>query len=177
MKKEKAIEFIKIYRLYLPFGIYLILQLVTAGIGKLTDSALRSIPRLLLFWIAVITSLLLFLAISREFLKWGCKKGLKGFSILKKIWYVILGIVATGIIFVGFMISVFMYKPEHIVVHNGVCMVASVNSFLQEKVSYYEYKNLIFRGSRQIGYEDYGNGGRDPLEDENREPIQQYFDE
>ena len=53
---------------------------------------------------------------------------------------------------------------------NGVRMVASVNSFLQEQVYYYEYKNLIFRGSEELGYENYGNGGRDPLEDENRDP-------
>ncbi|MBT9617839.1 hypothetical protein [Mediterraneibacter faecis] len=56
-------------------------------------------------------------------------------------------------------------------------MVASVNSFLQEQVYYYEYKNLIFRGSEELGYENYGNGGRDPLEDENRDPRYKHFKE
>lgn len=70
-----------------------------------------------------------------------------------------------------------LYTPEHIVVQNGVRMVASVNSFLQEQVYYYEYKNLIFRGSEELGYENYGNGGRDPLEDENRDPRYKHFKE
>ena len=69
------------------------------------------------------------------------------------------------------------HTPEHIVVQNGVRMVASVNSFLQEQVYYYEYKNLIFRGSEELGYENYGNGGRDPLEDENRDPRYKHFKE
>ena len=62
-------------------------------------------------------------------------------------------------------------------VQNGVRMVASVNSFLQEQVYYYEYKNLIFRGSEELGYENYGIGGRDPLEDENRDPRYKHFKE
>ena len=43
--------------------------------------------------------------------------------------------------------------------------------------NYYEYKNLIFRGSEELGYENYGNGGRDPLEDENRDPRYKHFKE
>lgn len=35
-------------------------------------------------------------------------------------------------------------------VQNGVRMVASVNSFLQEQVYYYEYKNLIFEVVRNL---------------------------
>lgn len=176
-KQEKVMVYIKKYWLFLPFGIYLILQFLALGVGKLTNSTLRSIPKLFLFWMAVITFMLLLLGISREVFKWGCRKGLKGFPMIKTIWYVILGIAACGVIYIGFVISAFMYKPEHIVVRNGVRMVASVNSFLQEEVSYYEYKNIFFRGSEIIGYEDYGNGGRDPLEDGNREPVRQYFNE
>lgn len=76
-----------------------------------------------------------------------------------------------------FIYQYITYTPEHIVVQNGVRMVASVNSFLQEQVYYYEYKNLIFRGSEELGYENYGNGGRDPLEDENRNPRYKHFKE
>lgn len=176
-KQHKIMEYIKKYRWFLPFGIYLILQLLAVGVGKLTNLTLRSIPKLFLFWMAVITSMLLILGISRKILKWGCEKGVKAFPVIKNIWYVILGIVASGVIYIGFAVSAFMYQPEHIVVRNGVRMVASVNSFLQETVYYYEYKNIFFRGSEMIGYEDYGNGSRDPLKDGNREPIQQFFDE
>ena len=87
MKKEKVMEYLKKYRLFLPFGIYLILQFLALGVGKLTNSTLRSIPKLFLFWMAVITSMLLLLGISREVFKWGCRKGLKGFPMIKAIWY------------------------------------------------------------------------------------------
>lgn len=73
-------------------------------------------------------------------------------------------------------IGSFTYTPEHIVVRNGVRTVACVNSFLQEQVCYYEYKGLLFRGNEELGYEDYRNGGTDPLEDENREPLCEYFE-
>ena len=106
------------------------------------------------------------LGIEQEFLCLGQEKR-NGFV-------VVIGIV---VILIGLFISIFTYTPEHIVVQNGVRMVASVNSFLQEQVYYYEYKNLIFRGSEELGYENYGNGGRDPLEDENRDPRYKHFKE
>lgn len=54
-------------------------------------------------------------------------------------------------------------------------MVASVYSYLQEMVYYYEYKNIIFQGSEQIGWEDYGNEGGDPFE-QGREPKRWFFE-
>lgn len=177
MKKEKVIEYLKKYRLFLPFGIYLILQFLTLGIEKITFSVLRSIPQILLSWFGILSVLLLLLGLGKMFCEWGCKRQLRTFSIVKKIWYVLVGIFGVGVILIALFFSVFQYRTEHIVVRNGVRMVASVNSFLQETVSYYEYKNVFFRGSEIIGYEDYGNGGRDPLEDGNREPVHQYFNE
>ena len=45
-------------------------------------------------------------------------------------------------------------------------MVARVNSFLDEQVDYYQYKNAFFYG-KELGYEYYGSGGGDPLADTN----------
>lgn len=56
----------------------------------------------------------------------------------------------------------FSYDPEHIVTKYGIKMVASVHSFLDEQVEYYEYKNWFFYG-QNLGYEYYGSGGNDPL--------------
>lgn len=117
------------------------------------------------------------LGIEQEFFAWGRKRGMRLLSVIKKIWYGFVVVIGIVVILIGLFISIFTYTPEHIVVQNGVRMVASVNSFLQEQVYYYEYKNLIFRGSEELGYENYGNGGRDPLEDENRDPRYKHFKE
>lgn len=69
---------------------------------------------------------------------------------------------------VGIFISAFMYEPEYVIERDGIRMAANVNSFLQEMVYYYEYKNFLFRGAEQIGWEDYGNGGGDPFEQERK---------
>lgn len=176
-EQEKAREYLKKYRLFLLFGIYLILQLLVLGVEKITHSVLRSVPQMLLSWFGILSALLLLWGLGKMFCEWGYKKQIRAFSIIKRIWYVLVGILGVGVILIGLFFSVFKYRPEHVVEHNGVRMVASVNSFLQEQVSYYEYKNFLFRGSIEIGYEDYGNGGRDPLENENREPIYQHFGE
>lgn len=63
-----------------------------------------------------------------------------------------------GILFV----MAFTYQPEHVVTRNGIKMVASVHSFLDEYVYYYQYKNAFFYGE-ELGYEYYGSGGGDPL--------------
>lgn len=77
---------------------------------------------------------------------------------------------------IGMFISVFKYRPEHIEERNGVRMVASVNSFLQEMVYYYEYRNSLFRGAKEIGWEDYGNGGGNPIQ-QKREPERWFFED
>lgn len=56
----------------------------------------------------------------------------------------------------------YTHQPEHVVTRNGIKMVASVHSFLDECVYYYQYKNPFFYG-KELGYEYYGNGGGDPL--------------
>lgn len=65
--------------------------------------------------------------------------------------------------FVGFILYAFT-EPEHIVEKDGKKMVASVDSFLQVTVGYYDYINPFIRGNKIRIYEDYGNGGYDPFE-------------
>ncbi len=96
---------------------------------------------------------------------------------LRRLFLAVYCILVCGTIVFGLFISTLMYKPEHVVERNGICMVASVNSFLQEMVYYYEYKNFLFRGAEKIGWEDYGNGGTDPLEQDGREPKRWYFED
>ena len=73
-----------------------------------------------------------------------------------------------------FVINVFVYHPEHVVEEKWDAYGSSVSSFLQETVTYYDYKNVLFRGREAIGWEDYGNGGGDPFE-QGIEPGSSYF--
>lgn len=79
------------------------------------------------------------------------------------IFFIVLSI---GIyIFVGFILYAFT-ESEHIVEKDGKKMVASVDSFLQVTVDYYDYVNPFIRGDKIRISEDYGNGGYDPFEQE-----------
>lgn len=62
--------------------------------------------------------------------------------------------------------SILFIEPEHIIEKDNKKMVACVNSFLQVRVSYYDYINLFVRGNKLRLYEDYGEGGYDPFETE-----------
>ncbi len=75
----------------------------------------------------------------------------------------IAGVLVFGFYF--FILMVFAHTPEHVVEKNGIKMVASVNSFLDMNVDYYQYKNPLFYG-KSLGHEWYGSGGNDPLEAE-----------
>lgn len=176
-KQESIFSYLKKYKMILPIGCCLLLQMMACCIEEMTDSVLRSVPRILLNWATFFSVILLIFWISHSFYGREDRKELKVFQILKIIWYVVLGIIGAGVIVIGAFFSAFKYRPEHVVESNGIQMVACVNSFLQEQVHYYEYKNVLFRGRKEIGYEDYGNGGRDPLNDSEREPIHQYWDE
>lgn len=108
-------------------------------------------------------------------MKWKKIKQFRCFAILKNVFVAIFIFLIIGTMCLGMFISAFRYEPEHIVERNGIRMVASVNSFLQEMVYYYEYKNVLFHGAKQIGWEDYGNGGGDPLVD-GTEPNRWFFE-
>lgn len=72
----------------------------------------------------------------------------------------VAGVLVFGFYF--FVLMAFAHTPEHVVEKKGIKMVASVNSFLDMNVDYYEYKNPLFYG-KCLGHEWYGSGGNDPL--------------
>lgn len=73
-------------------------------------------------------------------------------------------ILSIGIyIFLGFILYAFTC-PEHIVEKDGKKMIASVNSFLEVRVEYYDYINPFIRGNKIRIEEDYGDGGYDPFD-------------
>ena len=72
-----------------------------------------------------------------------------------------------------FVFGLFGYMPEHVVEQNGQPMLARVNSFLDESVSFYEYKGPLFYG-RQLGVAYYGSGSGDPIA-EGQEPRSVLF--
>lgn len=77
--------------------------------------------------------------------------------------------------FFSIFIMGFSYKPEHIVTKNGIKMIARATSFSDEQVYYYQYRNIFFYG-KQLGYEYYGSGSRDPLaQTPLSEPVQWIF--
>ncbi|MDK0920054.1 hypothetical protein P5F52_14930 [Clostridium perfringens] len=53
---------------------------------------------------------------------------------------------------------------EHFVEKDGKKMVARVNSFMKVYVEYYDYINPVIRGNKIKIEEDYGEGGYDPFE-------------
>lgn len=65
--------------------------------------------------------------------------------------------------------------PQHFVYKNGNKMVASVNSFLQVTVDYYDYKNPFIMGNQLRISEDYGNGGYDPFKCDEMPSVKNYI--
>lgn len=170
MNKHKWVSECKKYWGLVPMLLFLIIKLLVYVIGVFTDSVLRSIPRLILSWFGGIAIGLLVFWIGRRLL-WKDKAPVS----------VLIGAVRNGLsviywaavaaaIGIGILLSVFHYHPEYVVEQNGIRMVASVNSFLQERVFYYDYKNVIFCGAEPIDWEDHGNGSGDPFKSD---PFQQ----
>lgn len=161
----------------LPIGIVAVLQICISIACELTDSSLRNIPQIIMLWLAM-TAVLVFIywICSLSFRQDGAKKANRNRQV-RGVFLIFYSFLICGAIIFGIVASVFKYRPEHVVKRNGIRMVASVHSFLQEKVYYYEYKNVLFHGAEQIGWEDYGNGGGDPLERGGREPNRWYFED
>ena len=53
-----------------------------------------------------------------------------------------------------FLLSVFSYKPEHVVEKHGQKMVTYTYNFLITRIAYYEYKNFIVCGYEEIDMEE-----------------------
>lgn len=64
---------------------------------------------------------------------------------------------------------------QHFVYKNGNKMVASVTSFIQVTVDYYDYKNPFIMGNQLRISEDYGNGGYDPFKCDEMPSVKNYI--
>lgn len=158
----------------IPLILFLAGKTAVVLIEVFTDSALRSVPQMILSWFGGISVGILIFWIGKRMLWKKREKVSAAIRVLRAILCMIYCVVVAAAVCIGFVINVFAYHPEHVVEKNGMPMVASVSSFLQETVTYYDYKNVLFRGREAIGWEDYGNGGGDPFE-QGIEPGSSYF--
>ena len=146
-----------------PYGIF-----ITVYLQLNTNVMLRSVPAQLLYWGIVLAVLLLLI--------WGLWLLFKVAQRYKSKIFFAFFVILSVVLFVGSIVALYMaafvsaftYNPEHVVERYGIKMVASVNSFLDINVEYYEYKNFMFHGTKKLGHEWYGSGGYDPFE--NGEP-------
>lgn len=177
-KKNRMIISIKWKKYWgvIPMIMFLAVKMLVVLIGGFTDSVLRIIPQMILSCFGVISIYILVFWLGRIFLWRNREQPSLGIRIARKVLSVIYCIMIVGTMGIGILFSMFSYHPEYVVERNGIRMVASVNSYLQEMVYYYEYKNAVFRGSEQIGWEDYGNGGGDPFQQE-QEPVRWFFED
>lgn len=154
----------------IPIAVFLLVKVMVVMIDEITNSVLRSIPQMVLSIFGVI-SVFILIFWGGWFCLWRNRKhSFKGIQVVRILAGLVYCVMVLGTFVMGMFVGAFTYTPEHVVEKYGIKMVASVDSFLQERVYYYEYKNALFRGREQIGWEDYGNGGADPIE-EGQEPI------
>lgn len=128
---------------------------------------LRVIPREILCVLGAIGIVIFLLFMNIRLYTYTEKRGNKPFwlCLVRNIIHLasVAGVLVLGFYF--FVLMAFAHTSEHVVEKNGIKMVASVNSFLDMNVDYYQYKNPIFYG-KCLGHEWYGSGGNDPLEAE-----------
>lgn len=161
-RREKIKEVLKkCWGLY-PLLFVLLCVAIVAAIEKITGDTLRSVPRMVLMCMGVCSIGVAFLwADIRIIFK---KFRVRFLGVFLKIVIPILSLLLfIYICFLNQFLMVFSYCPEHIVLYNGTKMVASVDSFLDVDVNYYQYKNALFYG-KQLVYEYYGSGGYDPFD-------------
>jgi hypothetical protein len=123
---------------------------------------------IILFGLFLMTILILFIIILIKLLKKPIKSN--NLKILKKVSCVIGIILCILMLWIPFYIMLiggaFSFREEHTVLRDDIKMLAIVDSFLQVSVYYYPYKNFMVMGNALMIYEDYGNGGYDPLDGE-----------
>lgn len=79
-------------------------------------------------------------------------------KIIKKFWglipisfFIFLCVICVLISFgIGLLYTALSYHPEDVVIENGMKMVARDTSFLDFRMEYYEYKNILFRGKQVL---------------------------
>lgn len=154
----------------IPLALAVLCSLTVGMVEGMTGDTLRSTPRIVLtcfglcsfgiflFWINTRKKIVTL----KQIIVWG----LRSVSVMLFVFATVIGL----------FIIVF-HSPEHIVTINNIKMVASVNSFLDVSVYYYQYKNALFYG-KELGYEYYGSGGYDPFEEsEKPDPVYSEFDD
>ena len=154
----------------IPFASVVLCSLVVAMIEGITGDTFRSTPRIILMCLGLCSfGIFLFWLNTRKkiielkpiFLTWA----IRFVSILLFFFVALIDIFIIG----------FFSNPEHIVTINNTKMVASVSSFLDVYVDYYQYKNILFYG-KELGHEYYGSGGYDPFEEsEKPDPVYSTF--
>lgn len=148
----------------IPAAFLLICIIFNTIIEAVTGCTLRDIPRNVLIFAGVggFGLLLLWANLKHHaFVKKSDK--LKHRIIAQVIKIFSVSVFATTFLVCSFIVAC-TYNTEHIVIRNDIRMVATVRSFLEEQVDYYQYKNPFFYG-KWLGYENYGDGSGDPLEE------------
>lgn len=148
--------------IFLPLVLMIILEIISAALENY-GLALRQIPSSVLYF-SLIASIVAAMGGCVYFLiKWCKKKKSTASKVTASLVSAFLAVCSLVLMFGSMFVWAFSYQPEHEVTKNGTKMIASVNSFLDVFVYYYEDKGPIFRGSKQIGEEWYGSGGYDPF--------------
>lgn len=152
----------------IPLAIVIFCIAVVFLIQHIAHVKLRSIPFQLLLWGLVCSVLVLLVWLVRKLY------GRRFVYPLACVAAVLLSIVILGY---AMFFSAFSWQPEHVVEKYGIRMVAQVNSFLDMTVEYYPYRNILFCGAEELGYEWYGSGGTDPIANGYRPQRWTFYDE
>ena len=154
-------------------GVCLILSALVLCVEATTDMALRNGPEMALRWMDFLSGLAMVFWAGSRILSMKRLEQFRGRQVLKDILFLVFGFAAAVIVGVGVFLSVFTYQAERVVERNGIRMVAVENNY-QKTVTYYEYKNPLFRGNGFIGFERYDSEGEAPAEGA-WEPIGWFF--
>lgn len=124
----------------IPISFFLVLKMVLFIIEKSANVVLRDIPDCIMFWLFILSTLLLIIYIIINLFSWSRIKKHKHSHILKIITIflcVICFLISFGI---GLLYTALSCHPEDVVIENGMKMVARDTSFLDFRMEYYEYK-------------------------------------
>ena len=96
------------------------------------------------------------------------------------LWVAVVVLIITVVVgFHIFVMFIFLHNSDYVTEKYGQKMVAQKITFQEISIVYYEYKNPVFCGYTQIGYEWYsGSSNHDPFDyAENPQPITfEFFD-
>lgn len=161
-REEKIEEMLRKFWGLLPLLVVLLYVALVAAIQALTGDTLRSVPRMVLTCMGLCSIVVALLWANIQLLR--AEIPIRLLGILLKIAVPILScVLVVYMMGIGVLSLVFSYRPEHVVMYRGEKMVASVNSFVDVWVDYYQYKNPLFYG-KKMAEEWYGSGGYDPFE-------------